>query len=99
MEQKEFTIEALPNNTFRIVKLDPVEVLALGMTSNFEELKQTKVTMGFALEHIEVKVGEKWVLVKQPDRSVYMPMGIEDNLRALQQLIQYFIEDVLAKFF
>ena len=99
MEQKEFTIQSMPNNKFRIAKLDPVEVLALGMTTNFEELKQTKVTMAFALEHTETYVGDKWVQVKQTDRSVYMPMGIETNFKALQELIEYFIQEVLSKVF
>ena len=99
MEQKEFKIESMPNNEFRIGKLDPTDILALGMTVNFNQFKQTKETMNFALEHVEVKMADKWVQVKQTDRSVYMPMGMEDNYKALQEIIQYFIEEVLSKVF
>ena len=99
MEQKEFKIESMPNNEFRIAKLDPTEILALGMTTNFEEFKKTVTTMTFALEHTEVKMADKWVVVKQPDRSVYMPMGIENNLKALREIIEFFIEEVLSKVF
>ena len=56
--------------------------------------------MDFALEHIEVNVGDnKWIVVKQKDRNVYMPMGIEEDYKALKELIEYFIEEVLSKVF
>ena len=99
MEQKEFNIESLPNNKFRIAKLDPTEILALGMTTNFEDFKKTVETMNFSLEHVEVQTGDKWTLVKQPGRSVYMPMGIETNYKALREIIEFFIEEVLSKVF
>lgn len=100
MEQKEFKIPSRENNQFRIAKLDPTEVLALAMTMDLNEYKQTKATMDFALEHIEVNVGDnKWIVVKQKDRNVYMPMGIEEDYKALKELIEYFIEEVLSKVF
>lgn len=100
MEQKEFTIETRKDNLFRIAKIEPTEILALGMTMDFNEFKQTVDTMNYALEHIEVKMGDNmWTVVKQKNRNVYMPMGIEDDLKSLNQLIQYFIEEVLSKVF
>lgn len=95
----EFKIESLPNNEFRIPKLDPVEVLAFSMTVNFEKIKQNLETMNFALEHTEVKMADKWVQVKQTDKKVYMPMGIENNFKALREVAEYFMNEVLSKVF
>lgn len=99
MEQKQFKIESLPNNEFRVAKMEATEILALAMTMDLNKFTQTVETMNYSLEHIEVKTGDKWMPVKQKNMNVYMPMGIEDNFKALKELIEYFIEEVLSKVF
>ena len=39
--------------------------------------QQTKALYTFALEHVEVKQGEKWFPVKVPNQEVYMPTSLE----------------------
>ena len=93
-----FELETLPNITFRFATetIDPVEMLALS-SQNFEDYKQLKVVYQFALEHAQVKIGEKMIPVKKG--NVYMPVGIDKNFIALQELCTKFIAGVIGKAF
>ena len=94
MELKEFNIESLPNNKFRLAKLDPTEILALGMTTNFEEFKKTVETMNFALEHTEVQMGEnKWEKVCEL-KSANKQLFETDSLKALYSRAEYIKEEI-----
>lgn len=96
---KEFTLEALPGSTFRVAKCSPVDILALNGQADFEKFAPTKEIYKYALEHLEVNIDGKWVAVKTPDREVYMPFGIEDNLPGLNALALWFINNVLTEVF
>ena len=94
-----FSIKNLENVEFRIKdNISPVDILALSM-QDFEKFEQLRVIYKFALEHTEVKIGEQWVPVKTVDKEVYMPMGINSNGLALQELASYFIQEVIGKTF
>ena len=99
MQVKEFKIEALPELELRVMRISPVDLLALTTQMDFDKFAQTKEFYKFALEHVEVKQGEKWFQVKYPDREVYTPTTIEDNLSALNQIIQWFFENVIVPAF
>ena len=99
MKTVEFTIESLPELEFRISKISPVDLLAITTQIDFEKFQQTKVLYQFALEHIDVKQGEKWFPVKLPNQEIYTPTTIEDNLSALNDLVAYFLNEVIAKTF
>lgn len=98
MEQKEFTIEGYENK-FRSTKVKPLDMLALQTQINFDDMIKTKELFKFALEHLEVKVLDQWIPVKEPNKEVYYPIGIEDNYKALKSLIEWFIENVVRPVF
>lgn len=100
MKAKEFTLEGHPEFEFRTKYVSPIDILALSTTSvSFEELKQTKEFYCFALENVEVKVGEKWFPVKYQGRDVYTPPELEDDIVMLNDIIQWYLENVIVAAF
>lgn len=98
MEQKEFTIESI-SNTLRPMKLQPTEVLALYYTQGFENLEKAKTTIDFILEHCEVNIENKWFPVKEKGKDIYMPINLGSNIKAINEIFMYFIEEILGKVF
>lgn len=96
---KEFKIESKPKTEFRIAKISPVDLLAIATQINFDKFEQTQTVFKFALESIEAKVGEAWLPVKYKDRDVYSPSGIEDEFIPLNELVTYFMVEVIGKTF
>ena len=96
---KQFTIEAYPNNEFRVAKISPVEMLAISTQIDFEDFKMTSTLIKFCLENVEVKQGEKWFPVKKKDDEFYTPMGIDSNLKALNEIFAYMMNEVISKVF
>lgn len=95
----EFTIKSRPDNNFRIGTIKPTEILALSMTVDLDDYKKSQELFTFALEHTEVKMGDNWTPVKAKDREVYMPMGIEKEIISLREIIEVFLNEVIAKAF
>lgn len=85
----EFTIESY-ENSFRIKKMNAIEVLALRSQIDFENFDKAFDAYVTILEKLEVKIADSWVPVKEKGREVYFPMGIENNLKAIQELLNYF---------
>lgn len=96
---KEFNIESYPNITLRIAKISPVDLLAITGQLDFENFKQSKTLINFCLENTEVKQGEAWFPVKVKDKDFYSPVGIEDNIKALNEIVSYLITEVIEKVF
>lgn len=99
MEQNVFTIKSLPELEFRPKKISPIDILSISTTMDLENFNKTKEAYSFALENVEVKIGDKWFEVKHPGRDVYMPVGIEENLTALNELLGWFFENIIFKSF
>ena len=99
IKQTEFKIKSRPELEFRVGKISAIDMLALQIQTNFEDMKQTKEVFTFILEHIEVKLLEKWVNVKVQGREIYMPENLEEDLRALQELYTYFLVNILKPLF
>lgn len=98
MNEKEFNIKSR-SETFRIIRIEPTEMLALSMVVDLDDYRKSEVLFTFALEHMQVKMGEVWNPVKVKDKHIYMPMGLENDIKALQELGKYFLDEVLAKAF
>lgn len=98
MEAQEFTIESRKEQ-FRVAQISPIDLLALQMQTDLDNFEQSKILFKFALEHIEVKMGETWKPVKTQNREVYMPIGIENDYQALNELCVWFLNNVVAKVF
>lgn len=95
----EFKIDCLPETNFREAYVSPVDLLAIGTQVDFDAFQKTKELFNFALEHIECEVNGKWLPVKQSGRDVYMPFGIDKNLKALNELCHWYMDNVIIRVF
>ena len=96
---REFTVESRPGITFREARVSPIDLLAITTQVDFDEYKKNKELFKFALEHLECEIEGKWLPVKTADREVYMPFGIERNYKALNELVQWYLENVIIEVF
>lgn len=99
MQPIEFKIAKRPELELRIKKVSPVDLLAISTQMDFNKFAQTKEMYKFALEQTEVKIGDKWFPVKVEGREVYMPTDLEDDPIALNEIIVYFLDNVVTKVF
>ena len=97
-ENETFNIEGR-KELIRVGKISTVEILAIQTQINFNSLSQTETLFNFILEHIEVSLNNMWVTLKEKGREVYMPLDIQNDYIALQQLCIYFIKDYLQPLF
>lgn len=96
---RELTVKSLPGITFREGQVSPVDLLAIATQVDPDDYKKNKTLISFALEHLECKVEGKWLPVKVAGREVYMPFGIERNFQALNELVQWYLENVVFEVF
>ena len=91
------------SNEFRFKKIKPTKLLSLATLFNEDNsLEANEQIFDFALLHTEVNLGGQWTQVLtifQKEGYVYWPMNIEDNLRAINEIITEFIREVLNKVF
>lgn len=99
MTYEQFKIESYPDHQFRVSKISPVDLMAITQTIDFEKYEANKTLINFCLENAEVLMGEKWMPVKTKGREVYQPIGIENNLMALNEIYLWMMENVIAKTF
>ena len=99
MTMQEFTIENLPNQTFRVAKISPVDLMAITTMIDFDKFETNKSLITFCLENTEVKMGNTWQPVKVKGRENYQPMGIENDFISLNQIFVWMMENVIAKTF
>lgn len=96
--QEEFTIENY-DYTFRVAKMNAIELLALETQLNFKGINQSQAAIESILERIEVKVGDKWVAVKMKDRQVYTPAEVEDDINLVAKLMTKFTKEIVNPVF
>ena len=95
---EEFKIESRNDLTFRLAYISPVEGLAIIPQLDTEDYTKAMTYYNFALEHVEVKVNDNWFPVKTKDRNTYMPIDIEKDWGALQELGKKVFEYLLENF-
>lgn len=88
----EFTIKSR-EGLFRTKKMNAIEMLALQTQIDFDNMKTTMSLYNDILERLEYKSGEIWLPVKEPDKDIYYPAGIEDDVLAIQDLISTFMNN------
>lgn len=86
-------------NIFRIKKMNAIEALALRSASDMKTVSGAKQFFSEVFERLEVQAGDKWLSVKQKDREVYLPDGIENDFNAVQALVEFFMKEFLTPFF
>lgn len=94
-----FTTDVEPNLKFRIRKVSPIKLLSIATRFGDQDLASTEEVFKFALENTEVQVLDKWFPVKEANKEVYWPADIDENLMLLQELVAYFIKNVIASVF
>lgn len=99
MTMQEFKIDSLPDQTFRVGKISPVDLMAITQTIDFDKFETNRTLISFCLENTEVLMGEKWMPVKVKGRDVYQPLGIENNFIALNDIFIWMMENVISKTF
>lgn len=95
---QEFTIPGYAY-TFRVRKIRPTTLLAVSTQLDFEDYKHLETCFDFALENIDVKIGEEWLRVKEPGRDIYMPAEIENDIQFMKKVVTWFITNVIKKVF
>lgn len=99
MKQIEFTIKSKPNLKFRNSTLKATELLALQTQISFDNINQTETLFNYILEHVEVEIAGTWCKLKEKNREIYYPIGIENEIQALNEIIIYFLNDILKPIF
>lgn len=100
MQIKEFQIKSFPGPTFRTKRVSPIKLLALQTQIDLDNFNKVEALYTFVLENLEVKTNENnWMSVKTPGKDTLLPIGIEDNLTALNELIGWYAENVIQPTF
>ena len=89
---KEFIVRG---KTYRIKKMNAIEVLALKQHVDFEHFNGTYEFFKLVLERVEYKMNEsQWLPVREvKDKLVnYYPSGIEEDIDSLNEIIQTFMD-------
>lgn len=95
---EEFKIESRKDLSFRLMYISPIEGLAIIPQLDTEDYTKAMTFFSFALEHVEVKVNDSWFPVKTKDRNTYMPMDIEKDWGALQEIVAKVFNYLLENF-
>lgn len=92
---EEFTLQ---DYTFRIKKMNALELMALRDQIGFDSYDASLHTYNIILENVEVKVKTDWIQVKQKEN--FYPAGLEENVKLVSDIcmnmIQY-IKEVFTK--
>lgn len=95
MMNKEFTIKGYECK-FRIKQMNAIELFALRTQIDFENFDHAVDTLNMVLEHIEVQCDETWFTVK--DRNTYLPLGIDNDFNAIDEIFNIFMKEFKAVF-
>ena len=92
--QTEFNIDVkeYANLKFRFTYMSPIDICVFASNFDLENYKTSKTMFTYAVEHCEVCINETWTKVKQPNKDVYMPAGMEENVGALLAIVDKFVE-------
>ena len=95
---KEFTIESMPKTTFRIKKMNGIEALASRQILIKASENDLQSAYNMMLEkYIEVQVDKDvWQICKQGNN--FYPVGLEDNVDALVEIMNEFVKYVQSFF-
>ena len=84
---------------FRIKPMNAIETLAIRTQISLKDMRSAMKFYTTILEHIEVEIGGKWLPVKTEGREIYYPDGIENDVAAVDELMQYFTKEYLEPVF
>lgn len=79
---EEFTVG---ENTFRIKKMNAIEILALRGQITFDNFEATQNAYLELLSRVEVKIKDQWLAVRQGNE--FYPKGIDEDVKAIETII------------
>lgn len=98
--EEEFEVSGYPKAVFRFKQVKGIQLFALKITQweSSKNLYDFNVFYtDFVLSNTEVRLGEKWVSVK--DKDSYLPTGIEEDGTSIMEIVSRFNTEVLNPFF
>lgn len=103
----EFTIEGIKDNKFRFKEdIDPTAIIAFAELIAKEDIKSKTELYNFALDSTEVLIAGAWQPVRREWRDnvgnvkyIYMPVGIEKMVIAIQTIVYKFMDEVILSTF
>ena len=94
------------NNTFKVDNLEyrfknisPVKMLALQTSIDFDNFIKTEGLFSFILENTEVNIAGTFTQLKATGRDVYLPQGIENDMKTLMEICMTFLNEVVKPLF
>lgn len=82
--------------TFRIKRMNAIELLAIKSVIAFDNIKDLIETYSYLLEKIEVKVKDSWLQVKQGNN--FYPAAIETDVEIIDSLITHILQYIKSVF-
>jgi hypothetical protein len=99
MEDKEFELKDFSNLKFRFTYVSPIDAVTFASIFNAENFKTNRELLVYALEHAEVRLNEQWIKVKQPNKEVYMPSGIDEKPSCILEILNLFVDRYILPVF
>lgn len=94
----EFKIDSLDFD-FRVKRLNVIEVLAIRANLASDNIEETTRLFNSILERLEVRIEDKWIPVKLKNLDNLTPACLDADIRAVKELIDFFIKDYLKQVF
>lgn len=85
-------------NEYRIKTMNAIELMALRSQIDFDNYDSVVKMYETLLEKIEVEVNEKWLPVKTAGTNIYVPQGLENDVEAVEQLINFILTYIKSVF-
>lgn len=86
------------NHTYRIKKMNMIEILALQSQITFKSVDSTLNLYNELLERMEVQINDQWIAVKEKGRNIFYPAEIENDFETIQSLVGHFLSYIKSVF-
>lgn len=79
----------IDDKEFRIRKMNAIELMALRTQLSFDDFDEAIKTYSTLMENLEYSFNGKWLPVKEKNRDIYYPNGIEEDMESIQIMLDY----------
>ena len=88
----------IKEKTYRIKKMNAIEILALRSQYDFNSYYSTLNLFNTVLERMEVKCNDNWLPVKEKGKEIFYPTGVENDGEVIKDLISFFTKYIKEVF-
>ena len=82
----------IDDKEFRIRKMNAIELMALRTQLSFSNFEEAINTYSTLMENLEYHFKDKWLPVKEKGRNIFYPNGIEEDINAISQMLEYVLD-------